>query len=164
MCDVVEIIIWIGIIGLFIASFAGLIIPIIPGIVLLWGGFLLYHFGLDTKGLSVWFWIAMTVFTIVLFVADFVANHYFIQKFGGSKRSQWGAIIGVFVGAFVYPPVGLFVVPFLIVFSIELSYRKTIKGSLLAATGAIAGFLSSAIAKGLLQVVMIIWFVMNILL
>lgn len=164
MCDAVDFIIWFSIIALFIASFISLVIPIIPGVLLLWGAFFLYHFTPTNDGLSVWFWIAMTLFTVILFVADFVANHYFIQKFGGSNRSQWGAIIGVFIGAFIYPPIGLLVVPFLIVFIIELADRKTVKGSLLAATGAVAGFLSSTIAKVIIQLIMIVWFIIDILL
>lgn len=159
-----EFIIWIAIVILFIASFVGLIFPIIPGVLLLWGGFFLYHFAIDSTSLSVWFWVAMVIFTAVLFIADFIANHYFIQRFGGSKASQWGAVVGVFIGAFIYPPIGLIIVPFLIVFVIELSYSKTVKGSFLAATGALAGFLSSSIAKGFIQTIMIVWFIIKILL
>lgn len=164
MCEALDIIIWVCIIALFIASFIGLIVPIIPGVVVLWGGFLLYHFALHSGDLSILFWIAMTIFTIILFVADFITNHYFVQRLGGTKASQWGAIIGVFVGVFVYPPVGLIAVPFLFVFVIEIIQHKTAKEAALAAVGALAGFLSGAIAKGFIQAVMIIWFIIDILL
>lgn len=78
---------WIGIVLLFIISFAGLIFPIIPSIVFLWGGFLLYHFGINHEELSVVFWLAMAAFTILIIVADILANSYFVKKYGGSK---WG--------------------------------------------------------------------------
>lgn len=164
MCEKLDIIIWISIIILFIISFIGLIVPIIPGVLVLWGGFLLYHFTLDADSLSIWFWLAIVAMTIMMFVADFVTNHYFVQKLGGSKASQWGAVVGVLIGVFVYPPIGMITVPFLVVFLIELTYRKTVRAALLAAIGALAGFLSGAIAKGLIQVVMIVWFIIDILL
>lgn len=164
MCEVLEVIIWICIILLFIASFVGLVVPVIPGVLVLWGGFLLYHFTLDAEGLSLWFWIAMFLFTLVIFVADFVTNHYFVRISGGSNASQWGAIAGVVAGMFIYPPIGIVIVPFIVVFFIELTYQKTAKESLIAAAGVLAGFLSGAVAKGLIQFVMIILFIIDILL
>ncbi len=164
MCEALDILIWVCVVVLFIASFIGLVVPIIPGVVVLWGGFLLYHFALNPEGLSNLFWIAMVFFTIILFVADFITNHYFVQRLGGTKASQWGAIVGLIIGVFVYPPVGVIIVPFLFVFVIEMMQHKTAKDASLAAIGALAGFLSGAIAKGFIQVVMIIWFMIDILL
>lgn len=37
-------ILWIVIIGLFILSFVGLISPVVPSVLAVWGGFLIYHF------------------------------------------------------------------------------------------------------------------------
>lgn len=82
-----EVAAWIGITILFITSFAGLVFPIIPSILFLWGGFLLYHFGINNDELSVIFWLAMAMFTILIIVADILANSYFVKKYGGSK---WG--------------------------------------------------------------------------
>lgn len=147
---------------LFIISFVGLFVPIIPGVVMLWGGFILYHFALDSASLSALFWIAMALFTVLMFMADFVTNHYFVHKLGGSRRSQWGAVIGVIVGAFVYPPFGLIAVPFLVVFIIEILQHRSAKEAAYAALGALFGFLSGAIAKGFIQVVMIVWFIIDI--
>lgn len=157
-----DILIWSCIILLFLVSFVGLVVPFIPGFLMLWGGFILYHFAIDDQSLSMLFWIAMGLFTVFIFVADFITNHYFVHKLGGSKASQWGAIIGVIVGVFVYPPLGIIAVPFLIVFIIEISQHRTAKEASYAALGSIAGFLSGAVAKGLIQVVMIMLFLINV--
>lgn len=158
-----EIFIWACIITLFVVSFIGLIIPIVPGVLLIWGAFLIYHFTLADKGLSLWLWLVIIGFTMLIFVADFVTNHYFVEKLGGTKASQWGALFGVIVGLFVYPPLGLVIMPFLIVFMIELSYRKTVEEALKAALGALAGFLSGFIAKGVIQMMMILLFFLDVL-
>jgi len=153
---------WISIIVLFILSFIALIVPIIPGVLFIWGAFLIYHIILTDNGLSLWFWLVMIGFTLLLFVADFITNQYFVQRLGGTKASQWGALFGVVLGIFVYPPIGLFAVPFVIVFLIELSYKKTVKEAAFAALGALAGFLSGTIAKGVIQIVMILLFAIDI--
>lgn len=154
-----EILIWIIIICLFVISFIGIFIPVIPAVLLLWLGFFVYHFFLDGGTLTMSFWVAMLVFTIILMVSDFLMNHYFVNKFGGSKWSQLAAVIGVFIGVFVYPPFGMIVVPFLLVFVIEMMEKKRVQTAGLAALGAIVGFLSSAVAKIFIQLVMVFWFI-----
>lgn len=154
--------IWMIVIILFILSFIALVIPIIPGVLLIWGAFLIYHLMLSDNGLSLWFWLVMTGFTLLLFVADFIANYYFVHRLGGTKASHWGALVGMVIGMFIYPPIGLFTVPFVIVLLIELSYQKKMKEAARAALGALAGLLSGAIAKGLIQIVMIFLFLIDV--
>lgn len=153
-----EIIIWIIIGSLFIASYIGIFIPIVPSVLIIWLGFLLYQFTIAVKGLPPSFWVMMSILTIALFLADFYANKYFVGKFGGSKWSEWGAIIGVVIGIFVYPPLGMLVIPFIIVLSIELIRKQPLRLASLAAVGALAGFLSGILAKIMMHSVMIIIF------
>lgn len=157
-----ETFIWFVIIVLFILSFVGVFVPIIPAVVVLWIGFLLYHFFIDSEQLTLFFWLIMVVFTIILFVADILTNKYFVNKFGGSKAGEWGAIIAVIIGAFIYPPFGLIIIPFIVVFIIELIQKRTPKEASLIALGAIAGFLSGVAAKIFIQLVMIVWFFVDI--
>lgn len=158
-----DLFIWILIVALFIASFVGVFIPVIPAVIAVWLGFLAYHFFIDDGKLTLLFWLAMGLFTVILIVADFVTNRYFVDKFGGSKWSEWGAIIGVLVGVFIYPPIGVIVVPFLIVMIIELIRKRPFKLAMFAATGALAGFLSGVVAKVFIQFVMIVIFFIVVL-
>lgn len=159
-----EIIIWIVIILLFLLSFVGVFVPVIPGILTLWAGFIVYHFAIDPEQLTVFFWIAMIVISIILIGSDLLMNYYFIQKFGGSNWSQWIAAIGVFIGVFVYPPFGILIIPFVLVVITEMIQKQSFKQSLKAALGTIVGFLSSGVAKVILQIVMIGWFLLEVLL
>src|SRR5690625_7534654 len=75
-----NIVIWTIIILLFIASFAGMIFPIIPSPFVLWLGFSLYSIMISMDSLSVIFWIAMALLTIILIVSDMIANSYFVRS------------------------------------------------------------------------------------
>lgn len=154
---------WLLIIVSFIISFIGIIVPVIPGILFLWLGFIAYHFLIDATDLNAFFWIVMVLFTIVILGSDFVIHYFFVDQFGGSKWSKWGAIAGVFIGIFIYPPIGMIVVPLVIVIAIELWLKKPFKHALKVALSTLAGFLSSAVAKVFIQIVMIIIFAIFIL-
>ncbi|WP_073006444.1 MULTISPECIES: DUF456 domain-containing protein [Virgibacillus] len=153
-----EIVIWILIIALFVLSFAGIIFPIIPSVFVLWGGFLLYQFALNSNELTLSFWIGMGIITALLVGADIIANSYFVKKYGGSKWGERGAAVAVIVGSFIIPPFGILIVPFLTVFIIELLQQRTVLEAFRASVGSLIGFLGGAVAKIVLQFVMIVWF------
>ncbi|WP_099156528.1 DUF456 domain-containing protein [Virgibacillus ndiopensis] len=153
-----DIIIWVVIVALFILSFVGIIFPIIPSPLVIWGGFLLYHFVINADELNMVFWIAMAILTVILIVADIVANSYFVKKFGGSKWGERGAAIAVIIGSFVIPPFGILILPFIAVFVIELIQKRTAKEAIRASIGSLIGFLGGAVAKVVIQLIMIVWF------
>lgn len=149
-------------ISLFLFSFIGLIYPIIPSSLLIWAGFILYHFFINNEKLTWLFWMIMAVFTIILIVADILANSYFVKKFGGSKWGERGAGVAVIIGSFIIPPFGILIVPFVTVFIIEVIQNRTIGEAILSSFGSFVGFLSGTFAKIVIQMIMIIWFVIVI--
>jgi len=159
----IDILIWIAIIVLFLLSFIGLIYPIIPSSLLIWVGFILYHFFINNEELSVAFWLIMAVFTVILIVADIIANSYFVKKFGGSKWGERGAGIAVIIGSFIIPPFGILIVPFITVFIIEIFQKRTIEEAIRSSFGSFIGFLSGTFAKIVIQMIMIIWFIVVII-
>jgi uncharacterized protein YqgC (DUF456 family) len=156
-----EILYWILIVAFFVLSFVGLIFPIIPSVLVLWGGFLIYQFLIASDELSLFFWISMVALTIFIFVVDFIANSHFVKKSGGSKWGERIAVIATIVGSFVFPPFGLIIVPFIAVFLVEFLQKKEAKASLKVAVGTIIGFLSSTLAKVFIQLGMISWFIIE---
>lgn len=68
------------IIACFVVSFLAFIYPIIPGILAVWAGYLIYHFGINGGELTTSFWIIQVIFTLFIFVADFIANGYFLKN------------------------------------------------------------------------------------
>jgi uncharacterized protein len=159
-----DIIIWVLIIALFILSFIGIVFPIIPSVLVLWGGFLLYQFLINSEQLNAAFWIGMSIFTVVLILADIIANSYFVKRFGGSKWGERGAAVAVILGSFIIPPFGIIILPFLVVFFIEILQSKTVGEAIRASIGSLLGFLGGALAKIVIQMIMIIWFFIVVLL
>lgn len=158
-----EMIYWIAIIGFFFIGFIGLLFPAVPSVVAIWLSFLIYRFGLQGEELSTAFWVMMVIFTAVLIVSDILANSYFVNKYGGSKWGKRVAAISVVFGAFIIPPFGLILVPFLSVFLVEKLQNKTTHEAFQASIGCIIGFLSSTLAKFIVQSIMVLWFFIELL-
>lgn len=152
-----DIYLWILIILLFILSFIGLVFPILPSSLLIWVGFFVYHFKINSTELGWLFWTMMIVFTVVLFLADIIANRHFVKRFGGSKLGENIAAISVIIGSF-FPPFGILIVPFIAVVIVELFQARSIHEATRAATGSLIGFLGGTVAKIIIQLMMIIWF------
>jgi hypothetical protein len=149
---------WLLIIVFFIGSFLGLIFPVIPSVLLIWLGFIIYQFGISGEELNTFFWLAMILFTVLLFISDIIANSYFVKRFGGSKAGERAAAVAVIVGSFITPPFGIIYVPFLVVLGVELLLKRTVKEAIRSSIGSLVGFLSGSAAKVILQLMMIVWF------
>jgi len=141
--DVVLIII--GII-LILIGIVGCIIPGIPGPPIAYAGILLQVFKTEnpftTKFLIIW-----ALITIAVSILDYVVPAIGTKKFGGSKRGVWGSIIGLFVGIFFFPPIGLIIGPFLGAFLGELTGGKETQMALKAGFGSFIGFLTGVALK-----------------
>ncbi|BAH44286.1 MULTISPECIES: DUF456 domain-containing protein [Brevibacillus] len=156
-----EIFLWVVVVLLFLLSIAGIFLPVLPDTILLWGGFLLYHFFIADPGagLPASFWWGMVVLSILLYGADLLTNMYFVKKYGGSKWSSIAAAAGIILGIFVFPPFGMLILPFVFVVLVELMVQKqSMERAVKAGVGSLIGFLGSAVVKVILQVTMIIWF------
>ncbi|UIO40304.1 DUF456 domain-containing protein [Brevibacillus brevis] len=156
-----EILLWVVVVLLFLLSIAGIFLPVLPDTILLWGGFLLYHFFIADPGagLPASFWWGMVVLSILLYGADLLTNMYFVKKYGGSKWSSIAAAAGIILGIFVFPPFGMLILPFVFVVLVELMVQKqSMERAVKAGVGSLIGFLGSAVVKVILQVTMIIWF------
>jgi uncharacterized protein YqgC (DUF456 family) len=141
--DVVLIII--GILLLLI-GFAGCIIPGVPGPPIAYIGLLIQVFKTEnpftTKFLIIWALIMVGVSLL-----DYVVPVIGTKKFGGSKRGIWGSIIGLFVGIFFFPPIGLIIGPFLGAFIGELTGGKETESALKAGFGSFIGFITGVALK-----------------
>ncbi len=154
-----EVVYWIIIIALFVISFVGLVYPIIPSVLFLVGGFILYGILFTFEELTFLFWTITILFVILLFVADYFANLLGVKKFGGSNASIWGSTIGLLIGPFVIPVAGIILGPFLGAILGELLFKRNDwRASVRAGFGSVVGLFSSAIVKGIIQAVMIIVF------
>lgn len=162
MSLILDILLWAVVIACFVISFVGLVYPIIPSVVMIWVGVLIYHFGINGAELSWLSWTTFVVLTILLFLADYLANLHFVDKAGGSKWGMRAATIGLIVGSFVIPPFGVIVVPFALVLIAEILQKKTFDESFKVALATLIAFLSGTFAKGIIQLIMIVVFGLDV--
>ncbi|WP_342543476.1 DUF456 family protein [Paenisporosarcina sp. FSL H8-0542] len=154
-----EIVGWGLIIISFVIGFIGLVYPIIPSVIFIVGGFLLYGVFFSFAELPWWFWLIEVLFVILLFGADMMANAFGVKKYGGSKAGIWGSTIGLLLGPIVLPFAGIILGPFLGAIIAELLFARTsIKQAIKTGFGSVIGFLTSVITKGIVQIVMIVIF------
>jgi len=158
-----DIISWVLIIASFIIAFIGLVYPIIPSVLFIILGFIIYGLFNTFAELGWLFWAIEILFVILLFVADSAANLIGVKKFGGTKAGMWGSTIGLLIGPFIIPVVGILVGPFIGAVIGELLVTKSdTKQALKAGVGSLVGFLTSVVTKGIIQVIMIIIFIIAI--
>lgn len=156
-----DILLWCIIILLFAASIIGVFLPVLPDTVLLWAGFLLYQFAVAEPGagLPASFWWGMAVLSVLLYGADLMTNMYFVKKYGGSKWSSFASVAGIILGMFLFPPLGMLILPFVFVLLVEmLVQQQPFEKALKVGFGSLVAFLGSAVMKVFLQIIMIIWF------
>lgn len=154
-----EIVYWSIIAILFIVAFVGLVYPIIPSVLFLLAGYLLYGVFFSFEPFGWFFWLVQGFLIILLFVADYIANMIGIQKYGGSKAGIWGSTIGLLVGPFVIPFLGIIIGPFIGAIAAELLvHKRNFKESVKIGFGSVVGFVSSVITKTIVQLLMLVYF------
>lgn len=130
-----------------IVGIAGCFLPIIPGPPISFVGLLLLEFTTKSpfEANTLWTWAFIMAAVTAL---DYIVPVYGTKRFGGTKRGVWGSTIGLVVGLFFFPPIGIIVGPFIGAFVGEMSTGKsTNKAALRSALGSFVGFLVGTLLK-----------------
>ncbi len=88
----------------------GCIVPVLPGVLLTYGGYLCLYF-CSYSDISVAWLIVFGVLTLIVSVLDYILPSYMTKRFGGSKAGERGAMAGALAG-FLFGPGGMIVGPF----------------------------------------------------
>jgi uncharacterized protein YqgC (DUF456 family) len=147
---------------MFIIGIAGTILPALPGVVLIFGGMLIYGFMTDFANLSLWFFVMQLLVMAVIFVVDFIASAVSTSKYGGSKQAAFGAVVGTIFGIIVFGPLGIILGPFAGSIAAEILLGKEIKQAVRVGFGSLVGVLGGTIFKLAAEIVMIVYFFMSI--
>ncbi len=156
----IEIIGWIIIIACFIIAYIGTFYPIIPSVVFMVIGYIVYGLFFSFTELTWLFWVIQLLFVVLLFGADMAANAFGVKKFGGTKAGVWGSTIGLLFGPFIIPVAGILIGPFLGAVLAELIVtREGIKQAIKSGLGSLIGFLTSSVVKIIILTVMLVVFI-----
>ena len=110
---------------LILVGIAGVILPALPGLPLVFIGMLLAAWAGDFQQIG---WVTLVVLgllTLLSVAVDFFATLVGAKRVGASKKALWGAVLGTFVGIF-FGPIGLFAGPFVGALLGELWHGKEI--------------------------------------
>jgi uncharacterized protein YqgC (DUF456 family) len=125
---------------------AGLVLPVLPGAPLLFGGILLAAWSEDFAYIGWGSLIAAGILTALAILADFVATAFGARRYGASSRAVLGATIGAVVGLFFGLP-GVLVGPFLGAVIGELTVQRDLGSAGRAGFGATVGLALGTAAK-----------------
>ena len=136
---VIGILLLLGIIGCFI--------PIIPGPPISYGGLLVFHFFSSYSIQENILWLmAFVVITVTIF--DIWVQIYGVKKFGGTKQAINGSIIGLIIGIYFFPPLGIIIGSFLGAFiGARIEENSDRSKAIRIALGSIAGFFAGTMLK-----------------
>ncbi|KJD31079.1 membrane protein [Tamlana nanhaiensis] len=135
---------FLGIIGSFL--------PILPGPVTSWLGFLILHFT-KTITLETSFLVITGLIALFIYILDYIIPAIGTKRFGGSKYGVIGTTIGLIVGIFAPIPGGIIIGPFLGALIGELLNKSDTKTATRAAFGSFLGFITSTFIKFIVAII-----------
>lgn len=97
---------------LVLVGLAGIVLPALPGIPLMFAGMLLAAWADGFRHVGAWSLLALALITILSLLADFWASALGAKRVGASRKALWGSVLGTFAGLFLMP-FGLLLGPFL---------------------------------------------------
>ena len=136
-----------------LAGIAGCIVPFLPGPPLAYGSLILLQIS-SYKPFSEKFLVIWALVTIFVVLADYYIPVWGTRKFGGTKSGVWGATIGLILGIFFFPPVGLIAGPFIGAFIGEMLNNQDSNKAFRSAIGSFVGFVAGTLMKLGISIVM----------
>jgi uncharacterized protein YqgC (DUF456 family) len=149
-----SVLLWILAVLLVALGLAGLVLPVLPGALLLFAGLTVAAWAEDFAYVGGGTIIVLAVLAALSFLADFLAGALGAKRFGASPRAVTGAVIGGLVGLFFGLP-GVLLGPFLGAVIGQLSVRRDLGTAGRAGIGATVGLVIGAAAKVALGLAMI---------
>ena len=141
-----------------LVGLAGIILPVLPDVILIWGSSLLYGLLIGWGRYGGWLFAGISVLALVGLVADAWVSGMGARKGGASFWSSLGGVIIGVIGLFVGGPLGLIVGMLLGVFVIEYWTHRDPDRALRATFGMGVGYGASFFVKIFLGLAMIaIW-------
>ncbi|MDR1578367.1 MAG: DUF456 domain-containing protein [Deltaproteobacteria bacterium] len=151
-------------IAVMLVGLAGSVLPIIPGLPIIFGAYLGYGLWSGWQEYGLWTMLIVGGLVATSIVFDQLASIVGAKKFGAGKAGMIGSFIGAIVGLIVFNVIGLIVGTFAGAAIFELLFaNRSLMESLKAGTGALLGFLASSLFKFILGMILTAFFIIKIL-
>jgi len=155
----ITLLIWLSVTLLIAAGLAGLVLPALPGPLLLFAGLWMAAWAEDFTFVGLTILTILGLLAVLASLADFVAGAFGARRYGASARSVWGATWGAVIGIFFGLP-GLLLGPFIGAAIGELSAQRDIAAAGRAGWGATIGLALGIAVKLALGITMLGLFLM----
>jgi uncharacterized protein YqgC (DUF456 family) len=135
-----------------------LLIVIVPGLVIMWVGALVYGI---TTGFDITAWIIFGIMTVLMVVGSLVDNVLMgasARQKGASWWSLGAAWVGALVGTFLFPPIGGLILALLALFLVEYFRLKNSKQAFDSTTSLATGCGWAVVVRfGIGFIMLILW-------
>jgi uncharacterized protein len=131
---------------LVVVGIAGVILPALPGLPLVFGGMLLAAWAGGFQQIG---WVTLVILGLLTLLSvgvDFFATLVGAKRVGASKKALLGAVLGTFAGLF-FGPIGLFAGPFVGALLGELWHCREIGQAAKVGLGTWLGILLGTVLK-----------------
>ena len=132
---------------LVLVGIAGVILPALPGLPLVFAGMLLAAWAGDFQKISWITLVVLGVLTVLSLAVDFFATMMGAKRVGASRKALLGAVVGTFAGLFLGGPIGLFAGPFIGALLGELWHSRELGKATKVGLGTWLGILLGTVLK-----------------
>lgn len=146
-------------IAIMLIGIAGSVLPVIPGIPLVFFAILGYGWYEGFHLVSVKYIAIIGALTLLSVLVDYVAGVWGAKKAGSSRMGMLGALIGVVIGIF-FGPIGILVGPWLGALAGEYLVLRDVNQAINVATGTLVGMFAGMAFKFLLGAGILISFLL----
>ncbi len=138
-------------VGLF-----GMILPIYPGVTIIWAAVLIHGLATSFAFLEVWVLVVITILMIAGTLVDNLLMGGKARQAGASWLSIAGALLAGLVGTFAFPPIGGIIAAPTLLFLLEYARLRDSQEAWSVTKGLLTGWGLSFIARFMIGLAMII--------
>lgn len=159
-----EILWWTLSLLLMLIGLAGVVVPLIPGAVLIFAGALVHRLGLGAEASVSWWTLGgLLLLTAIAYALEFFAGSIGAKYFGATRWGIIGGLVGGVIGIFFGLP-GLIVGPLMGVMVGELYAGRHIRDATRSTWGTLLGGAAGLVVKLAISFAMIAWFALALVL
>ena len=153
---------WLLTIVLFAVGLIGTVVPVLPGTTIILAAAVIHRIMLGPDKSIGWrIIIVLGLLTLVSYALDILAGYFGAKYFGATKWGTFGAILGALIGLF-FGLIGLFIGPVIGAIAGEVIAGKRMIDAGRAGWGSLLGNIGSMLAKVIIALAMITFFLMNV--
>ncbi len=147
---------------LMLVGIVGIIFPVLPGSGLVFVAIAAYGWYEGFQVISVKYLAVMGALTVFAMAMSYISALWGAKLTGAGRAGSWGALLGLIIGLFIFPPLGLVLGPLVGAFLGELIVKGDARQAALAGLGAVVGVFSGMFIHLIIALIMFITFLLKV--